>query len=147
MSNQRIDTTEDDLQQWIDALLTSEEARPRAPAALHEEVQHLLSRKRRDALAWKSAAVVAAAAAMAAVLLWPQGKPVSVDPQVVSAQKNVPAATFVGRGDMIVVPIESTSPNVTIVKVYPTLSAQKRWRREALVRSLRQRLHSIGDKS
>ncbi len=45
-------------------------------------------------------------------------------------------ATFVGSDDMIVVPHDSPYPNVTIVEVYPTMSARRRWQREAAARSL-----------
>ncbi len=47
-----------------------------------------------------------------------------------------PVATFVGSDDMIVVPHDSPYPNVTIVEVYPTMSARRRWQREAAARSL-----------
>ncbi len=46
-----------------------------------------------------------------------------------------PVATFVGSDDMIVVTHDSPYPNVTIVEVYPTMSARRRWQREAADRS------------
>lgn len=40
------------------------------------------------------------------------------------------AATFVSVGDAIVVPVASDDAQVSIVKVYPTTTAERRWRRE-----------------
>ena len=44
-----------------------------------------------------------------------------------------PKATFIAEDDVIVVPIESDSPEVSIIQVYPTAQARSRWRREALL--------------
>ncbi len=44
-----------------------------------------------------------------------------------------PIATFLAEDDVIVVPVESDSPEVTIIQVYPTAQARSRWRREALL--------------
>ncbi len=42
----------------------------------------------------------------------------------------VTPATFVSS-DAIAVPVESPTPEVTIVQLYPTVDAQRRWRRES----------------
>lgn len=44
-----------------------------------------------------------------------------------------PAASFVAEDDVIVVPVDSGSPEVSIIQVYPTAQARSRWRREALL--------------
>lgn len=41
-----------------------------------------------------------------------------------------PKATFIGTGDAIAVPIESSDDNVTVVQLYPTTDTERRLRRE-----------------
>jgi hypothetical protein len=45
-------------------------------------------------------------------------------------EKEANAATFVTTGDAIAVPVASDDAQVSIVKVYPTTSTERRWRRE-----------------
>lgn len=44
-----------------------------------------------------------------------------------------PSATFVSTSDAIVVPLESSSTDVTIVQVYPTTDTERHWRLEAVL--------------
>ena len=53
----------------------------------------------------------------------------------VEMPKATPVATFVAEDDVIVVPVESDSQEVTIIQVYPTAQARSRWRREALLQT------------
>lgn len=142
MSDERLEPAEVELQQWVDGLLTAEEAVPVAPESLRWEVRRELNRKRWNTWVWRG---VAAAAALGTVLLWPSDAPVSGDRQLVqtptpatttqTASPSAPVATFVGRGDLIVVPLESSDPTVTIVQVYPSTITQRRWQREAALRA------------
>ncbi len=134
-----------DIDAWIDDLLSSDEARPSAPAALHAQVRRARRRKR-----WAACglAATAAAATLAAVLLWPQVKQDERQAHLSTAEnqnplvrKSVPpvrkpVATFVARSDLIAVPIVSGDPTVTIVQIYPTIQAQRRWRRQAAFRAI-----------
>jgi len=138
MIDERLDSAEAELQHWIDGLLTSDEAMAAAPASLRNGVYRALSRKQRLTAA---CGLATAAAALAVVLLWPRESPVRNDHQATATPigtplRPAPVATFVGRGDLIVVPIESDDPTVTIVQVYATNLAKKRWRRKAAFQEL-----------
>jgi hypothetical protein len=45
------------------------------------------------------------------------------------------AASFASAGSAIAVPLASGDPQVTIVQLFPTVTAQRRWAREAAMRS------------
>jgi anti-sigma factor RsiW len=45
-----------------------------------------------------------------------------------------PVAEFVSSGGAIAIPVASADPQVTIVKLYPTVTASRRWAREAALR-------------
>jgi hypothetical protein len=45
-------------------------------------------------------------------------------------------AAFVSAGSSIAIPVASDDPQVTIVQLYPTVTAQRRWAREAALRSI-----------
>jgi len=47
-----------------------------------------------------------------------------------SPSTNENAATFMSTGDAIAVPVASDDAQVSIVKIYPTTSTERRWRRE-----------------
>jgi predicted anti-sigma-YlaC factor YlaD len=126
-------------QQWIDDLL-------RAPAiaqrempspALVESVRAALARRFRY---WRVAAVGAAAAAAVALIVWgwsvtpnrpavgPRMIHVASDrgatPQEMAASPAPPSSMFVSNSAVIVMPVASRSPDVTIVRVYPVFEPQ-----------------------
>ena len=113
-----------EVSEWIDGLLTSPEAKPTPPPALRTKIRRAAGRRRRVRLARR---LVAAAALLVALVYWPRNE------QVVEAPPAPPVATFIAGDDTIAVEIESSSPNVTILQLYPTLSAQRHRQREALL--------------
>jgi hypothetical protein len=140
MSKREMNEPSDDLQQWIDGLLTSPEAKPEVPQALRAEIQRAIGRRRRVKMARR---LVAAAAVFAALVFWPRGDRGTEDPQLAvtpppALQEHLvePVARFIADDDTIAVEIESPSPNVTILQVYPTLSAQRHREREALLQQV-----------
>jgi hypothetical protein len=137
MSKREMNDPNDDLQQWIDELLTSPEARPAAPQSVHAELRRSFARRRRVTVARR---MVAAAAVVTAIVFWPRGDRGADDPQLavtppLQEQLAEPVATFIAGDDTIAVEIKSPSPNVTILQVYPTLSAQRHREREALLQN------------
>ncbi len=136
MSDERMTGAGDPFQAWIDGLLTSPEAKRAAPAGLRGNLRRALSRKRRSSMARR---LVAAAAVVALVCL-PRGDEVADDRQLVGTPPTLqqetpgpPVATFIAGDDTIAVEIKSSAPNVTILEVYPTISAQRHREREALL--------------
>ena len=153
---------EREIQQWIDDLLRSPVAQAGAPATLHAEVRQLRNRKRRHqaVIGITAACGFAAAAALAFVLLRPNtdtplppGERPGKGAAQVAAQPSPapskhlaateshpspapPVATFVGRSDLVVVPVDSGDPSVTVVQIYPTTLTTRRKHREAAYRSL-----------
>jgi anti-sigma factor RsiW len=137
-----------DQQAWIDALLRSD------VAADVEAPQTVLLRPKSRARRWVvPAAAAAAVAAVAALLLLPrrmgtgEGLPPVVEhtrPKTEVIVRNPspspslrrretsepPAAAFVSSGAAIAIPVASADPQITIVKLYPTLTAARRWERE-----------------
>jgi hypothetical protein len=132
MSKREIHGPSDDLQQWIDGLLTSPEAKPVAPQSVHAELRRAFSRRRRVTVARR---LVAAAAVLIALAYWPRNEQVAEQPQLAVTPPAPPVATFIVGEDTIAVEIKSPSPNVTILQVYPTLSAQRHREREALLQN------------
>jgi Putative zinc-finger len=108
-----------DEQRWIDGLLTSPigtELESRAPAILSAVDARRRSRR----------VVAACGLATAAMLLiavgWvlQRGPGAPVPPTVIAAiDHNVAPAVFIGGDDLIVVPVESQIPGVTIARLYP----------------------------
>ncbi|MCA9231231.1 MAG: hypothetical protein KDA57_11300 [Planctomycetales bacterium] len=140
MSDERLEPAEAELQEWIDGLLRTS---PGAPATVRGELTRRLRRQKLGSIVLKS---VAAAAAVGALLLSlpRQDVPVSDNHQVVTLphdtrtstqSSSAPAATFVGRSDLIVVPLESPDPTVTVVQIYPTTITNRRWQREAALQA------------
>jgi anti-sigma factor RsiW len=130
-------------QDWIDGLLTSAEA-----AAI--EGAPLLVLPRRSRRRW----LVAAAAAIGALAAWPwiplpggegieDGRPMPPSvtaPEAVASVENpspgpslgreTSVATFASAGGAIAVPVAVADAQVTVVKLYPTVTATRRWARE-----------------
>jgi anti-sigma factor RsiW len=127
-------------QRWIDALLGSPERlelEPVSPALAGSVRDSILSRRRQARLI---ACGLAAAAVLVIALGWmavlnrqargpaanqiagttlPDNEPSNPSlKRIVTAE--APRAVFVGGPDVLVVPVASRHPNVTIVRVYPT---------------------------
>ena len=145
--------TGDDFQRWVDGLLTSPAAKPIAPPELKLEVAHALGRRRGFQTVRR---VAAAAVLLGALAMWLPGEGHRLDRPV--APRSGPAtnpaewatrpmATFVAGPDQVAVSRAGPAPNVTVVEFYPTTSAQKRWRRQSYVRSLRNRIRQGADAS
>ncbi len=131
------DRDDREITEWIDGLLTSPEAKPTVPQALHTEVRRAVGRRRRAKLARR---LVAVAAVLVALVYWPRNERVAEEHQLAGTPPTLqqetpgpPVVTFIAGDDTIAVEIESSSPNVTILQVYPTLSAQRHREREALL--------------
>ena len=138
MSDERMTDSGDPFQAWIDGLLTSPEAKRAAPAGLRGNLRRALSRKRRRSMARR----LVAAAAVVVLICWPRGERVAEDHQLAGTPPTLqqetpgpPVATFVAGDDTIAVEIKSSAPNVTILGVYPTLSARRHREREALLQN------------
>ena len=149
MSNQQLS---DDYQRWIDDLLTSPAARPSAPESLRNALNRERSRNRR----WSAVRrVMAVAALLGAVAFWPRTEDVGVDhalPRAVAPLNTPDASTpaivkFIPNRNSVTVSHPSPAPTVTVVEFFPTTSAQERWRRRSIVRSLRNRLRQGADAS
>jgi len=142
----------DDQQHWIDELLRhgATDAWEAPPASLRESFRAAVARQRRFNR------LLAGGLAAAAMLLIATGStvlrnsqrtnvvehnvaaasdevlsPATADPRVESRQ-----ATFVSNGESIAVPVESSSADVTIVRIYPTTDTEQRWRRELTMASI-----------
>ncbi len=128
-------------QVWLDGLLQGSATAEAVPAGVTLVIDRVILRSRRRRL-------FACSFSAAAVLLLAFGIDFGdhAEPNEVTSHTAqhtppttpvaTPVATFVGSDDMIVVPHDSPYPNVTIVEVYPTMSARRRWQREAAARSL-----------
>ena len=152
------DGEEADLQRWIDELLRSIDAAEleAAPAAVAMAASSSKSLgRRRLAIRRSFVGVVTAAAMVAAAVMWSgsplprgmlssegsksaqvvraPGSPATVDnpsPSLSLQGRGIEVATFESGGDAIAVPMASEDPQVSIVKVYPTTTTERRWRRE-----------------
>ncbi len=141
-----------DEQGWIDSLLRSD-------AAAEIEAPRTLVLRPRPRGKWLVAAAAAAVAAAAASLLplparegTGEGFPTVAEDTGVELNAIVgnpspspslpgrgisepPAATFISSGSAIAIPVASPDPQVTIVKLYPTLTASRRGARERAFRA------------
>jgi anti-sigma factor RsiW len=129
-------------QHWIDNLLHSpERVQIEQPSVtVLDSFRVSLAQRQRRVL--QAACGLAAAAtlliAVGLVKLNPQANgPLKSEERSVAVTEPAPAptpaqppATFVSSSDAIVVPVESPSTDVTIVQVYPTTDAERRWRLE-----------------
>jgi hypothetical protein len=150
-----------DLQRWIDGLLRSSDAAEleAAPATTHFAATSAMKTFRSRRIRRHSLSVFAAAAAIVGVLaIWPTvllprregtGKGLAI-PLVVHAPE-APAtvenpspspslqgrgigeslARFESNGETIAIPLASDDPQVSIVKLYPTTTTERRWHRES----------------
>lgn len=112
-----------DEQRWIDGLLRSpvlrETESPEPTLAL--SICEAVARQRRRRL------VLSGAAAAAAVVFMVVGWVLRLEREALQggntaarvSEKSVTPAVFIGSDDLIVVPVESRHPNVTVVRVYP----------------------------
>ena len=129
--------------QWIDDLLHSAARSPfdLPSVAIVESLRISVAQRRRRIM--KTAYGLAAAATVLIAIgllklnrqanetLETQKNRGAVSTPVHAAIPIRPAATFVGTSDAIVVPLESSSADVTVVQVYPTTDTERRWRLEA----------------
>jgi anti-sigma factor RsiW len=141
-----------DEQNWIDGLLRSDVCRSHetAPVSLIESIRDatMVHRRRSAFLVAGSFAAVAAAILVAAgwtlALSRQATKVAATDPAAATDTITQPAvspgvvrtkAVFVGTGEAIAVPIESSDDNVTVVQLYPTTDTERRLRRELAFQS------------
>ena len=131
-------------QRWIDGLLKSplREELESPPAAVASAVRASIVRRHRRVRVIAGGVAAAAAILLAAgwIALWKQpdhrvAKQSAValrdaaEPSPGPSRRGTgavepPRATFVGDSDLIVVPVASRVPSVTIVRVYPTYQAE-----------------------
>jgi len=150
-----------DEQRWIDSLLTSDEAA--VLEALPPSRTIALPRGGRRHLIAAAAAAAVLVAVTASFLFHLAGRrglgegrptaashlppkptaPDAAEPPSLQISVDHPSpsppisssASFVSAGSAIAVPLASGDPQVTIVQLYPTVTAQRRWAREAAMRS------------
>jgi hypothetical protein len=142
-----------DLQQWIDGLLRSNDAAEleAAPLTTHVVATSAIKKYRSRRTRRHSLAVFAAAAAITAIALWAPSTPPDSsalgsargpnDQAIVhrsatpgktpGLQDIAPIARFETNGETIAIPLASDDPQVSIVKLYPTTTTERRWRRES----------------
>ncbi len=129
-----------DRQRWIDELLHSpERIQLEQPlAAIVDILRASVAQRRRRALQ-AAGGLAAAATVLIAVGLLVRNRqanePLKFEaPSVAVAQPAhapapvQPLATFVSTSDAIVLPLESSSADVTVMQVYPTTDTERRWR-------------------
>lgn len=109
-----------DEQQWIDGLLRAPAIAQRetTPAALVESFRGALARR----IQFRRLTFGVAAAVLLVAVGWTLKLNRQADgtrPIEVAVSDMKPAATFVGGPDVIVVPVASQHPDVTIVRVFP----------------------------
>jgi predicted anti-sigma-YlaC factor YlaD len=133
-------------QRWVDDLLRSREiaSLEPLPSELRNTLRKSITQRRRTARRFACSLAAAATVAIVAIGWTLQSTHLdnsrgldrnriavhvastSPDPR----NPTLPRATFVSNGDTIVVPIESTHNDVTIVRLYPTTETERRTRRE-----------------
>ncbi len=153
-----------DEQRWIDGMLRSDVGTSieRAPASLVESLREaaIVQRRRNSHLVACGLAAVAAAiviavgwtfmfnrqterSAASVTAVQGAGQTAETGVRSTAAPDSVrPKAVFVGTGEAIAVPIESSDDNVTVVQLYPTTDTERRLRRELAFQSIQ--LHSNG---
>jgi anti-sigma factor RsiW len=153
-----------DQQRWIDQLLRSDEAATIESTPLSRSLPTVRVRRRRLALVAAAAVIAATAAIMfplpgregrptIAQAPAPDASPDSnhvgtgqgSDSRILATDRNlspgpvlpgrgISVAAFVGDGSSIAIPVASDDPQVTIVQLYPTATALRRWQRESELR-------------
>ena len=121
-------------QAWLDGLLRQSTTAEAVPAGVLVAINKGIAPTRYGRRL--AGGFAAAAAILIAVFFGHDPTPQGADlPQLTTAApptpSTAPVATFVGTDDMIVVHHDSPYPDVTIVEVYPTITARRRWQREA----------------
>jgi anti-sigma factor RsiW len=129
-------------QRWIDDLLQSQVRAEleRTPRAIVDSVQKVAARhdRRRRVLTY----ALATAAALLIAVGWLAHRRSAATPPMQSATQEIavadaprvptneskPEGTFVATTDAIVVPVDSSSDDVTIVQVYQTTESERQWR-------------------
>lgn len=86
------------------------------------------------ALVWRSHPTQMTADSHHALLVEADSIPTTPQAELLEEPKFTPVARLMAEDDVIVIPVDSGSPEVTIVQVYPTSSARSRWHREALLK-------------
>jgi predicted anti-sigma-YlaC factor YlaD len=132
-----------DQQQWIDGLLNSPaRVQLERPSATILDSFHVSPTKRQRRIAQAACGLAMAATLLIVLSAW-QLNQQAIGPSVVeqhSVATTPPTTTltpaqslttFVPTSDSIVVPLESPSADVTVMQVYPTTDAERRWRLEA----------------
>jgi Putative zinc-finger len=129
-------------QHWINDLLQSPERiqLERPSATILDPFRVSVAQRRRHVM--RAACGLAAAATLLITVgliklnrqangaLKTEGPPVAIAEPVHAPTPAPLPATFVSSSDAIVVPLESTSDDVTVVQVYPTTDTERRWRLE-----------------
>ena len=121
-----------DQQNWIDSMLRSPRLSQLEPAPPHVVKPSRTARtpRRRHALV-AACGLASAAALLVAISHWQLNRQAMTNANQttginhtaeipLAAQNKPPTATFIGGPDVIAVPVESHSPNVTVVRIYPT---------------------------
>lgn len=115
---------------WLDEALASA-AHVQTPIELRSEITRSLARQqRRYGLRW-----AAAAACIALVAFWPRST-AHLEPAPLASSTTVhlePMAAFIPSQELIAIEHESPAPNVTVIQLYPTTSAEQSWARQALL--------------
>jgi hypothetical protein len=146
-----------DEQRWIDGMLRSEVGTSieRAPVSLVESLREAAVVQRRRNTHFVACGLAAVAAAIVIAVGWTfmfnrqaeriaasvgaaqsAGQTAETGVRSTAASASVrPKAVFVGTGEAIAVPIESSDDNVTVVQIYPTTDTERRWRRELAFQS------------
>jgi len=134
-----------DQQQWIDELLQSpERLELELPSVTILDSLHVSLARRHRRVMQAACGLTAAATLLIAVglvklnrqaigPLKSEGLGVALAEQTRAPTPAQTPASFVSTADAIVVPLESTSDDVTIVQVYPTTDTERRWRLEAVL--------------
>jgi anti-sigma factor RsiW len=131
-----------DEQHWVDSLLQSHLRiqLERTPATVLDSLRSSQSNRRRHL--WQAACGLAAAAVFLIAFGWialhkdvVHSKSSATQNLAIVEKANVfahvrPQATFVATADAIVVPLESPSPDVTVVQIYPSIDTERRRRFE-----------------
>jgi hypothetical protein len=121
-----------DQQNWIDSMLRSSHRSQLEPIPSHLAKPSRTARthSRRNALV-AACGLASAAALLVAISHWQLNRQAMTDSNQTTSinrtaqttradEKKPPTATFIGGPDVIAVPVESHSPNVTVVRIYPT---------------------------